>query len=249
MSHAPADATLTTNLLGTRIAHLIQPIQERLGSWNVYSTGEGAILAVSRCGLGDAGFLPQALHHGGLHLHRVGASRLQASGVPHGAITVGEIRWPAHGEDNAAVPGTPPDSPLSPNAARPQVFSILLQAVVPSAHLASKRFAKNIQPSLAEIQKVLGCKWWQGLASGEQKAKDVSALNLHLSTKDGEQLTPYEFERRVMPILTQAAALAQQDGLLIRFDNPSTNWFVYCAAQHRVLALGLPCPAGHPHPS
>ncbi len=247
MSPAPGDPfpPESLKLLAARITLLTQPIQQRLGSWKIHPTRHGAILVVSQCGLGDAGFLPQVLRDGGLELHRLGPSGTLKEEYPDGSILIGEIRWPVDEEGGAPILVPASEFSLRSEDAQPQSFSILVHAFVQTKRLASARFSKDIQRLLDEVQTRLSCKWWQGLPNRDER----TAMNIHLSTKEGEPLTPYEFERRVMPILKQVARIGDQDGLLVRFDNPSTNFVVYCAEQELLVAKGLLCPGGYEHPS
>ncbi len=247
MSQVPADPfpSESAKLLAARISLLTQPVQLRLGFWKVYPTREGAILVVSRCGLGEAGFLPQVLRDGGLQLQRLGPTRTLKGEYPDGSILIGEIRWPVDEERGTPILVPALEVSLRPEGARPQSFSILVHAFVRTTRLASASFSEETERLLEEVQTIVSCKWWKGLPNNQGH----TAMNIHLSTKEEEPVTPYEFEKRVMPILKQIGRISGQDGVLVRFDNPSTNFVVYCAEQELLVAKGSPCPAGHPHPS
>ena len=246
MSRASGESfpTESAKLLAARIALLTQPVQLRLGTRKICPTQDGAIFAVSRCGLGDAGFLPQMLRDGGLDLERIGLAGAHGGEVPDGTIVIGEIRWPVDAESGIPIPSQVPEVLLKPEGARPQAFSILVHAWVSATRMASEGFSQHVEHLLDEVQQHLSCQWWQGLPNHHGRA----AMNLHLATKEEAPLKPYEFEQRVMPILKQVAHIGGQDGLLVRFDNPSTNFVIYCADQELLVARGTPCPAGHEHP-
>ena len=247
MSQAPADPfpSESAKLLAARISLLTQPIQLRLGVWKVYPTRDGAVLAVSQCGLGDAGFLPQVLRDGGLQLQRLGPTRTLKGEYPDGRVLIGEVRWPVDEERGTPILVPVLEIPLRPEDARPQSFSILVHVFVRTTRLTSASFSKQTECLLDEVQASVSCKWWKGLPNNQGRG----AMNIHLSTKEEEPVTPYEFEKRVMPILKQIGRISGQDGLLVRFDNPSTNFVVYCAEQELLVAKGTPCPDGHEHPS
>ncbi len=87
-----------------------------------------------------------------------------------------------------STPQRTPGSPqyMRPEDAQTQSFSILVHAFVQTKRLASARFSKDIQRLLDEVQTRLSCKWWQGLPNRDER----TAMNIHLSTKEGEPLTP-----------------------------------------------------------
>ncbi len=212
MSDRPQDGEATAHLLSARIALLTQPVHPKLGGWKVFPTHKGAVLAVRRCGLGDAGFLPQSLDHGGLVLRRIGLDAIRASGAPARGLTIGEISWPLPDDAEAPVVVPPLDAPLVLQAALPQAYSVRIHARIPASRLDSSGFAKKMQPSLEKIHKVLSCKWWRGLAPTSHRGEQQSSFNLHVSTKEEEPLTPYEFEDRVMPPSSRLRSLRSKTG-------------------------------------
>lgn len=238
-----------TNLLVARVAFLTQPLHRRMGTWKAQPTGTGAVLAMSQCSLGDAAFLPQALRHGGLEIHRIRVQQAEQGELVAPAVRIGEIRWPAGPQEGSPMVAPPPESPLDPDSAAPQAFSLLIHATIPASRLQSSRFLAKLQEWVEEVEERLACRWWHGIGSQDGNHGKSSTLNLHLATRREEPLTPYEFEQRVMPVLRTACRFARQDGLLVRFDNPSTNFFVYCAAQHKIVIRGQPCAEGYKHPT
>ncbi len=238
-----------TNLLVARVAFLTQPLHQRMGTWKALPSATGAMLAMSECSLGDAAFLPQALRHGGLEIHRIPVQPEEQAQPTPPVVRIGEIRWPAASQNGAPVVAPPPESPLNPDSAAPQVLSILIHATIPASRLRSQRFLAKLQEWVTEVEGQLACRWWQGIGSQDRNHGQSSTLNLHLATRPNEPLKPYEFEERVMPVLRRACRFARQDGLLVRFDNPSTNFFVYCASQHKLVLRGQPCAEGHKHPA
>ncbi len=238
-----------TNLLVARVAFLTQPLHQRMGTWKALPSATGAVLAMSQCSLGDAAFLPQALRHGGLEIHRIRVQPEKQAEPTPGAVRIGEIRWPAASLGGVPMVAPPPESPLDPDSAAPQALSILIHATIPASRLRSSRFLTKLQGWVAEVEERLACRWWHGIGSQDGNHGKSSTLNLHLATRPDEPLKPYDFEQRVMPVLNQACRFARQDGLLVRFDNPSTNFFVYCASQHKLVLRGQPCAEGHQHPA
>lgn len=238
-----------TNLLVARVAFLTQPLHQRMGTWKALPTGTGAVLTMSQCSLGDAAFLPQALRHGGLEVHRVRVQPAEQAEVAPPVVRIGEIRWPSVSQDGSPTVAPPPESPLDPGSAAAQVFSLLIHATIPAARLRSSRFLAKLQGWVGEVEERLACRWWEGIGSQDGNHGQSSTLNLHLATRPDEPLTPYEFEQRVLPVLKTACRFARQDGLLVRFDNPSTNFFVYCAAQQKIVMRGQPCSEGYEHPA
>ncbi len=204
---------------------------------------------MSQCGLGDAGFLPQALQHGGLELRRISPVGSPAEETYSGKIIVGEILWPRDREGSTQVIVPAPGTPLVPEAALPQSFSVLVHVLLPSSRAVATRVSTRLQVLLEETNGKLAYKWWQGMTTAPHTEQRRSTINLHLSTSQDHPLTPYDFETAVMPLLKQVARRVKQDGLLVRFDNPSTNFLVFCASQDTLVARGQPCPAGHQHPA
>ena len=83
-----------TNLLAARVALLTHPLHPRMGVWKTHSTPNGVVLSLGECSLGDAGFLPQALRHGGLELRRMTPQVADPSSDAPQGLRIGEIRWP-----------------------------------------------------------------------------------------------------------------------------------------------------------
>lgn len=238
-----------TNLLAARVAFLTQRLHTRMGAWKTHPTPDGVVLRVSDCGLGDAGFLPQALRHGGLELRRMSPQVAAASGDVSGGLSIGEIRWPFDAEHSTPMIVPVPEVPLDPDCAAPQALSVLVHATIPASRMRSARFLAKLQEWVAEVEARLACRWWHGIGSQDGNHAQSSTLNLHLASRPAEPLTPYEFEQRVMPVLKQACRFARQDGLLVRIDNPSTNFLVYCSSQHAIVMRGQRCAGGYKHPA
>ncbi len=237
------------NLLAARVAFLTQRLHTRMGAWKTHPTADGVVLRMSECSLGDAAFLPQALRHGGLELRRMGPQVADAPGDTSGGLSIGEIRWPFDEQHSTPVIVPVPEAPLDPGAAAPQLLSILVHATIPASRLRSSRFLEKLGSWVAEVEAGLACRWWHGIGSQDGNHGQSSTLNLHLATRPDEPLTPYAFEQRVMPVLKQACRFARQDGLLVRFDNPSTNHLVYCTSQDAIVMRGQPCAEGYNHPA
>ena len=238
-----------TNLLAARVAFLTQRLHTRLGSWKTHPTAGGVLLRVSECSLGDAGFLPQALRHGGLELRRMSPPPVHAPDATPAGLSIGEICWPFDAQHGTPVIVPVPEVPLDPDSAAPQVLSLLTHAMIPASRLRSTRFLDKLQEWVTEVEARLACRWWHGIGSRDGNHAESSTLMLHLASRPEEPLTPYEFEQRVMPALRLASRFVRQDGLLLRFDNPSINFLVYCASQHTVVMRGQPCPEGYTHPA
>lgn len=237
-----------TNLLAARVAFLTQRLHTRMGAWKTHPTPQGVVLRVGECGLGDAGFLPQALRYGGLELQRMSPQAAPPPGDASGGLNIGEIRWPFDAQHSTPVIVPVPEVPLDPESAAPQVLSVLVHATIPASRLRSSRFLAKLQGWVVEVEAGLACRWWEGIGSQDGNHAKSSTLNLHLATRPDEPLTPYAFEQRVLPVLKQACRFARQDGLLVRIDNPSTNFLVYCASQHAIVMRGQPCAEGYQHP-
>ena len=141
-----------------------------------------------------------------------------------------------------------PEVPLDPESATAQSSSVLVHATIPAARLRSSRFLAKLQAWVAEVEEGLACRWWEGIGSRDGNHAKSSTLNLHLATRPDAPLTPYAFEERVLPVLDKACRFARQDGLLVRIDNPSTNFLVYCASQHAIVVKGHACVKGYRHP-
>lgn len=228
------------------IAWLIRPIAHRLGRWNLYPTSQGVVLAMSEAGLGDALFLPQALGHGGLVLRRIRSTGLPAWDNPAGAIVVGDIQQPAF------FPATGPPSwpaPLAPEQAAASHYSLQIHLFPPRPRQDSTVGCTLPQGLLDQAPPVLTCQWWPGVATHQPSGQRKPMVTVQAATRASSPLTPYVFEAHIMPLLHHLSLSTGKDGLLVMFDNPSTNYMVYCQTQTRLVTKGSPCVAGHQHPA
>lgn len=234
--------------LVSQIRQVTAPIHHKMGSWNIISTSTGAMLTMTKCGLGDAGFLPQALLHGGLELRRLNQLDGRYAEPLKGRIMIGEIFGKRESGSMLPVVSSPSKESLTPEQAMPQPFSILIHIFIPTSRAVATKFSQRLEIILGEINTTLQFKSWPGMIPHSETGKPRATINLHLATHPDFPLSPYEFESTVLPLLKEIAKRVKQDGLLIRFDNPSTNLVLYCASQETILPKGQPCTGGHLHP-
>ena len=121
--------------------------------------------------------------------------------------------------------------------------------MIPSSRAVATKASQRFEVLLAEVESDLVYKSWPGMTTNPETGKRRSTINMHVATHIDKPVTPYVFEEKVKAVLRHIAKRAKQDGLLLRFDNPSTNFLVYCAAKDSLMAQGRPCSDGHPHPA
>ena len=234
--------------LVSQIKHFTSSIHARMGTWDILSTPTGAILTMTKCGLGDAGFLPQALQHGGLTLRRLNQLDGRYVDSLQGKFMIGEISGDKEQAPSLSDNSSLHTEVLTPEQAFQQSFSLLIHVFIPTSRAVATKFSQRLEIILSESHTTLQFRSWPGMIPHSETGTPRSTINLHLSTHPDFPLSPYEFESHVLPLLKQITKRVKQDGLLIRLDNPSTNLIVFCASQDTVLPKGQSCPAGHPHP-
>ncbi len=234
--------------LASQIRQCTTSLHSRMGKWDIVSTDSGAILTMTECGLGDAGFLPQAIQHSGLELRRINQFDGRFSDSLKGKFIIGEICEKSTPTPLPSEKSVASETTLTPDQALAQSFSLLIHIFIPTSREVATKFSQRLEVILSENNSTLQFKSWPGMIPHSETGKPRSTINLHLSTHPDFPLSPYEFESNVLPLLKQLTKRVKQDGLLIRFDNPSTNLIVFCASKEGVLPKGEPCPAGHSHP-